>query len=313
MNHIFGPVPSRRLGRSLGIDVIPAKTCSFDCIYCESGATTHLSVRREHFADPAEVLRQLDDFFRRSPGGADAITFSSAGEPTLYLQLGELIRKIKEKYPIPLVVLTNGSLLWDEAVRKDLLEADIVVPSLDAATPGVFSMINRPHPSLGLEKVIEGIRAFRKDYRGRLHLEIMFVSGANDSPEELSALSREASEIDADRIELNTVARPPAVDGTCGLPEERMRCAASFFPHNKTAIIGAFRQDPGFSGEDDLAARILQTVERRPCTIRELSASLGVAEEKLEAESTRLCESAKLVMLDFGGKSFLCPPARRQT
>ncbi len=311
MNHIFGPVPSRRLGRSLGIDVIPAKTCSFDCIYCESGPTTHLSVIRENFADPAEVLRQLDDFFRRSPGGADAITFSSAGEPTLYLQLGELIRQIKKKYrEIPLAVLTNGSLLWDAAVRKELLEADIVVPSLDAATPGIFSRINRPHPSLRLEEVIEGIRAFRKDYRGRLHLEIMLVSGANDCPEELSKLARRAIDMEADVIELNTVARPPAIEGTSGLPEDQMRCAASFFPQDKTAIIGAFHEDPARSGEKDLAARILQTIERRPCTIRELSASLGVAEERLEAESILLRDSEKLVMLDFAGKVFLCPPRR---
>ncbi len=311
MNHIFGPVPSRRLGRSLGIDVIPAKTCSFDCIYCESGPTTHLSVKRENFFDPAEVLRQLDEFFRRSPRGADTITFSSAGEPSLYLQLGELIRQIKKKYrETPLALLTNGSLLWDDAVRKDLLEADIVVPSLDAATPGTFSKINRPHPSLRLDEVIEGIRAFRKDYRGRLHLEIMLVSDVNDSPEELSALAREAGDIDADVIELNTVARPPAIDGTRGLPEDRMRCAASFFPQNKTSIIGTFREDISRFGDEDLAARILQTIERRPCTIRELSASLGVAEELLKAESIRLRDSDKLIMLDFGGKFFLCPPSR---
>jgi len=116
--------------------------CTFDCVYCESGPTTHLSVKREDFTDPVEVLRELDDFFRRSPNGADVLTFSSAGEPTLYLRLGELIRKIKGKYPdLPLVVLTNGSLLLDAAVRRDLLRADRVVPSLDAATPGIFSRI----------------------------------------------------------------------------------------------------------------------------------------------------------------------------
>ncbi|MFZ2447796.1 MAG: radical SAM protein [Syntrophobacteraceae bacterium] len=311
MSLIFGPVPSRRFGRSLGIDVIPAKTCSFDCIYCESGPTTRLSVKREDFADPVEVLRELDDFFRRFPNGADVLTFSSAGEPTLYLRLGELIRAIKGTYPhLPLVVLTNGSLLLDTEVRRDLLLADTVVPSLDAATPGIFSRINRPHPALSLPDILEGLYAFRRDYKGRLHLEIMLAHGVNDSPEELRALARAAERIAPDRIELNTVARPPAHAGTEGLPEERMRRAASYFASDRTAIIGVFAGCGEHAGDADIAARILQTIERRPCTIPELAASLGISEERLEAESIRLRDQAKLVIQAFDGKSFLCLPGR---
>lgn len=309
MNHIFGPVPSRRLGRSLGIDVIPAKTCSFDCIYCESGPTTHLTVERESFADPAEVLRQLDDFFHRFPNGTDVITFSSAGEPTLYLHLGELISHIRRKYPaIPLIVLTNGSLLWDPAVRKDLLKASRVVPSLDAVTPEIFRRINRPHPSINIPLILEGLRAFRRDYKGQLHLEIMLASGVNNSMEELAALAREIEDIRPDKIELNTVIRPPARTGTSGLSNAQMEKASSCFPQELTQIIGVFNAPGQDISTDDLGDRILQTIERRPCTIPELAASLGVQEDKLEIESRKLEEQNKLERRLFDGREFLCPP-----
>jgi wyosine [tRNA(Phe)-imidazoG37] synthetase (radical SAM superfamily) len=308
MDNIFGPVPSRRLGRSLGIDVIPAKTCSFDCIYCESGPTTHLTVKRESFTDPAEVLRQLDDFFHRFPNGADVITFSSAGEPTLYLHLGELITRIRRKYPaFPLIVLTNASLFGDPAVRKDLLKATRVVPSLDAVTPAIFRRINRPHPSLDVRMILEGLRAFRRDYKGQLHLEVMLASGINDGPEELGALARSLEDIRPDKIELNTVVRPPAITGTCGLSNEQMQKAASCFPEELTQIIGVFNASGQDTAADDLGDRILQTIERRPCTITELAASLGVSEDKLEIESRNLHEQDRLEIRTFSGKQFLCP------
>jgi wyosine [tRNA(Phe)-imidazoG37] synthetase (radical SAM superfamily) len=308
MNHIFGPVPSRRLGRSLGIDVIPAKTCSFDCIYCESGPTTHLSVKREGFEDPAEVLRQLDNFFHLSPNGADVITFSSAGEPTLYLHLGELIAAIRRKYPsLPLIVLTNGSLLWDPAVRKDLLNASRVVPSLDAITPEIFNRINKPHPSLDPALILEGLRAFRRDYKGQLHLEIMLASGVNDSAGELAALVHAAEAIRPDKIELNTVVRPPARMGTRGLSNEQMQDAASCFPHGLAQVIGVFSGSGKNTGMGDLGSRILQTIERRPCTIPELAASLGIPEKDLEIEAHKLEEQRKLTMRSFSGRKFLCP------
>ncbi len=311
MSYIFGPVPSRRLGRSLGIDVIPAKTCSFDCIYCESGRTTRLSLKRQNFADPAKVLRELDRFFCRFPDGADAVTFSSAGEPTLYAGLGRLIGGIKRRVAdIPLVVLTNGSLFYDPGVRKDLLEADRVVPSLDAATPEVFARINRPHPMLALPQIIEGIGAFRREYRGRLHLEIMLVAGVNDSPEQLEALALAAEKTGADRIELNTVARPPACAGTRGLSEEEMKRAASYFRAQPVEIIGVFSGCGAGAEKSDIAARILQTIERRPCTIHELAASLGVAENELATEAEKLRDEAKLTFLAFEGKEFLCLPGR---
>ncbi|MGA2403684.1 MAG: radical SAM protein [Syntrophobacteraceae bacterium] len=308
MSYIFGPVPSRRLGRSLGIDVIPPKTCSFDCIYCESGPTTHLSVKREDFTDPSEILAELGAFLRLHPDATDVLTFSGAGEPTLYLGLGELIGAVKKAYPrFPLIVLTNGSLLWDPEVRRCLLKADRVVPSLDAVTASVFRSINRPHPSLEPGRIVEGIRAFRKEYKGRLHVEIALVSGVNDNPGELSALAEVIESIGPDKIELNTVVRPPARVGTQGLTDEQMARAAAFFGSLDTEIVGAFTSEARDCGGEQIGPRIVETVERRPCTTAELAASLGVPEKIVELESTRLQKQGKLRTLSFGGKLFLCP------
>ena len=306
MKSIFGPVPSRRFGRSLGIDVIPAKTCSFDCIYCESGPTTCFSVTPQNFVDCADVLEELRAFTRHNPKGADVFTFSSAGEPTLYEPLGELIAAIKKDYPeTPLIVLTNGSLLWKPEVRRNLLKADRVVPSLDAVTAAVFRKISRPHPSLEPGQIIEGIRAFRKEYKGQLHIEALLVQGVNDSREELSAMAGAIESIMPDKVELNTVVRPPAHAGTKGLSDERMARAALFFSSLNVEIIGAFESREQNSSEEDLGRRIIETVARRPCTTVELAASLGVSHELVQREARKLEQQGKLTRQTFGGKSFL--------
>ncbi len=267
-----------------------------------------MSVEREHFVDPMEVLDQLSAFFRLHPNAADVLTFSSAGEPTLYEGLAELISSVKKAYPaLPLIVLTNGSLLWRPEVRRSLLEADRVVPSVDAVTAAVFREINRAHPSLEPELIIEGIRAFRKEYKGQLHIEIMLVSGVNDSSVELSALSHTVESIGPDKIELNTVVRPPARTGTRGLSDQRMEWAASFFSSLNTEIVGAFKSCELNCSEDQIGIRIIETVERRPCTVAELAVSLGIQEKKLEQESQKLQKQGKLKTLYFNGKPFLCP------
>ncbi len=310
MKAIFGPVPSRRLGRSLGIDVIRPKTCSFDCIYCESGRTTHLTLEKQHEVSVEEVLAELEHFFRDHPDGADALTFSSAGEPTLYRDLGPLIVRIKEKFPeLPLVVLTNGSLLWQPEVRQGLLKADRVVPSLDAVTDSVFQQINRPHPQLELPAILRGIETFRKAYQGQLHLEILLAAGLNDQPEELERIARVVKGIGPDRIELNTVVRPPAYEGVRGLSSARMNAAARFFPREITEIIGSYTACSREHSEGDLASRVLQMLRRRPCTGREMADSLSVEPERLDEVLTSLCENARLQCYRFDKKTFYRLPA----
>ncbi|MFP5212939.1 MAG: radical SAM protein [Acidobacteriota bacterium] len=309
MKTVFGPVPSRRLGRSLGIDVIPPKTCSHDCVYCESGRTTHLSVERRAFVDPAQVMRDLESYFAEYPQGADVLTFSSAGEPTLYEPMRELLRDVKKRFPsLPLIVLTNGSLLWDPRVREDLMTADVVAPSLNAATPEVYRAVNRPHPSLGLTRVLEGLEAFSREYRGHLHVEVMLVRGLNDHAEELTAIRRIVDRLAPRRVELNTVVRPPADPDVRGLSSEAMQEAEAFFPAGLTRVIGTFKGSGEAGSELGLKERVLRMVRRRPCTAEETAESLGVRLEDLQESLTELESSGKLVRSRFDGREFLRLP-----
>jgi wyosine [tRNA(Phe)-imidazoG37] synthetase (radical SAM superfamily) len=265
-------------------------------------------LKRQIFVDPAEVLEELNAFLRLYPNATDVLTFSGAGEPTLYAALGELIEAIKKTHPeYPVIVLTNGSLLWQPGVRRCLLRADRVVPSLDAVTSPVFRAINRPHPSLELEQIIEGLRAFRKEYKAQLHIETVLVSEVNDSPAELSRIAQIVESIGPDKIELNTVVRPPACKGTLGLTRARMARAASFFSSLNTQIVGAFESNERSSSSEQVGQRIIETVQRRPCTVAELAASLGVPETSVEMESQKLQEQGKLKKLRFDGNEFLCP------
>ena len=305
MSTIFGPVPSRRFGRSLGIDLIPAKTCTYDCLYCESGRTTHLTVARRAFVPPERVMADLAAYFADHPGGADVLTLSGAGEPTLYEPLGELLSAVKRAYPhLPLIVLTNGSLLSEERVRRDLAPADRVCPSCDAASSEVFRALNRPHPKVSIEQVIEGLRAFRREYRKEIVLEVLLVSGVNDSPEELRRIRRVIEETAPDRVELNTVVRPPAYPGVRGLTREAMEAAAALFPPACTKIIGHFSAPAAVAAEASLETRVVEMVGRRPCTAGEMAVSLGVSAGELDAALARLEASGAARRVLFDGREY---------
>ncbi len=310
MSAIFGPVPSRRLGLSLGIDVIPAKTCSYDCVYCESGRTTCLSVQRKPFVSPDDVLRDLEAFFKAHPNGAEVLTFSSAGEPTLYEPLGELLGAVKRRFPkLPLVVLTNGSLLGDSEVRRDLLSADRVVPTVSTLDRESFRRLHRPHPGLDVADISEGIKAFRRDYKGRLYLEVMLVGGYNDDPAQWMELRRFVDQVRPDRVELNTVARPPSDPLARALSPERMEYALDFFPKCKTRIIGRFGAAGIAESDACLAERVVELVRRRPCTLPEMAASLRVSPETLGKALGDLEKERKLIRSFFNGEEYLRTPS----
>jgi len=182
--HIFGPVPSRRLGVSLGIDLVPHKVCSLNCVYCECGKTTDLTVERIEYVPYGEVISELDRFMSENPK-PDYITFSGSGEPTLNSRIGDIVSYIKNKYPdVSLALLTNGTLLSDPEVRKEIIACDLVLPSFDAATETAFDKINRPSELIGLEQYLNGIIEFRKEFKGKIWLEVFILPGYNDSPEE---------------------------------------------------------------------------------------------------------------------------------
>lgn len=306
MKTIFGPVPSRRLGRSLGIDVIAPKTCSYNCVYCESGATTALTVKRQAFVGVGQVLDDLNGYFEENPSGADVLTFSSAGEPTLYEPMGELIHSIKKLYPrLPLIVLTNGSLLKDPEVRKGLLEADRVVPSLCTANDDILRKLHRPHPSLHIAEIIEGLCAFRSEYRGRFHVEVMIVSGINDQQEELERVREVLERLNPDEVELNTIVRPPAVAGVRGLSSERMEEVARIFQGLNARIIGRFQGGPANGSSLHLGERVLELVSRRPCSTSEMAASLDVPLGELEIALAQMETEGRLRRYRFDGIDFV--------
>jgi wyosine [tRNA(Phe)-imidazoG37] synthetase (radical SAM superfamily) len=277
-------------------------------VYCESGRTTCLTLERQVFVPPERVLRDLQfHFAEHPPGDTEILTLSSAGEPTLYAALGELLERIKKSHPdLPLAVLTNGSLLWDPSVRKDLRWADLVVPSLDAVSSPVFRKVNRPHKDLTVESVLEGLRAFRKEYRGRFNLEVLLVAQVNDQPAELKRIARVVKVLNPDSVELNTVVRPPAFPGVAGLSQAAMEEARSYFPLSRTHVIGAFRETGVARPEDHLEQRILDVVGRRPCTLIEMAHSLSVAVPQMELTLQRLLESHLLETHSYGDALYYC-------
>lgn len=208
---VFGPVTSRRLGRSLGIDPIPPKTCNWNCIYCQLGRTVPLQNQRAEYVPTDELLEEVENALSiLDPGSVDWVTFVGSGEPLLHSNIGGLIRGVKRKTNIPVAVITNGALLSLREVREDLLVADAVLPSLDAGTADLYRRINRPHPSISFRHHVSGLRAFRRQYSGRLLLEVMLVTGLNDSEEALLHLSDLVVEIGPDEVHISLPDRPPA-------------------------------------------------------------------------------------------------------
>ena len=274
--YLFGPVPSRRLGISLGVDLVPHKTCTLDCIYCECGETTNLTMERQEYIPVDEVLKELEDYFQNNPD-PDYITFSGAGEPTLNSRIGEVLTFIRKHKPnVSIAVLTNGTLLGQKEVSKALLDADLVMPSLDAASISALQTINRPHASITPEHYINGLASFRSEFKGTFNLEIFILPGSNDSPQELAALKAAAQKIDPDLVQLNTLDRPGVIAGIHAADQETMQRIADFFKPLKVEIIAAATQRKDVSSyRNDMESAIVETVMRRPCTLEDLASILG--------------------------------------
>lgn len=206
--HLFGPVRSRRLGVSLGVDLVPQKTCAFDCVYCECGRTTCLTCERREYVPTDRVIAELDAYLATAPD-LDYVTFAGSGEPTLHTGIGEIIAFIKDRYPrYRVAVLTGSALLPDPEVRAALMRADLVVPSLDAVSEAVFRSLNRPCPGLTAGQVVEGLLAFAREFPGEIRLEVFIVPGENDTEDEVRRLRDAVAAIDPDRVQVNTLDRP---------------------------------------------------------------------------------------------------------
>jgi len=289
MNHIFGPVNSRRLGRSLGVDLFQEKICNLNCIYCEVGATTRLTCERAEYVPTAEIIADIDAYCRNPQrvSELDFVTVTASGEPTLHSGLGEILAHLKKTVAKPVAVLTNGTTLSDTGVCEELASADVVIPSLDSALPASFRKLDRPAGCLDLQQIIEGLVSFSHQYQGKLWLEILFARGINDSNEDVDALRRVADRMRIDRIQLNTVARPPLESFARPLDQQKMLAIAEQFrladPSRPVDLLaqGAVQEDDhvrqkDFDLESDedrqtLLGEIVEMLKRRPCTAADIN------------------------------------------
>ncbi len=265
MPYIFGPVPSRRLGLSLGVDLVEAKTCTYDCLYCQVGRTTRKILEPDVLVPVEDVQEDLE----RSLEGItpDIITFSGSGEPTLHSEIHRVIDFIRSITDTKIAVLTNGSLLWREEIRRRILKADIIMPTLSSASEKTYRAVHAPHQDLHLNTVINGLRLLRKDYRGNLHLEIVLLKGYNDSDEEIEALREVIGRIEPDKIQLNTVVRPPADPRAISLDRQRLEEIKNFLGKN-TGIIADIPPKQRHQFYDSMTKAVLEMAKRRP--VREL-------------------------------------------
>lgn len=301
--HLYGPVPSRRLGRSLGIDLVSHKVCTYDCIYCQIGKTTKGTWKRDEYVPKEEIIEEVKAFLNENPPPVDYFSLSGSGEPTLHSGIRWIIEEIKKLSSVPVAVITNGSLLCDEEVRRDLLRADVVLPSMDAVSPEAFEKINRPAPGFSAERMVEGLVEFRKVYRGQIWLEILFCKGVNDSPAELRKLKEAIGRIQPDQIHLNTVVRPPSEPWALPLHQDELEKIKTLLGE-KAVIITEFDRHLLPATGPERREAILRILRRRPLSMNDVSRWLRLSEEELTEDLDLLIKEGEIVRRSFGNRVY---------
>ncbi len=301
--YVYGPVPSRRLGRSLGVNPIPSKTCNYSCIYCQLGRTDHMTNKRQDFFPPEEIIKEIGSA-TSSKEKIDYITLVGEGEPTLCKSIGKIIQSTKKLTDIPVAVITNGALLSEADVRSELISADVVMPSLDAADQKTFERINRPIGRMQITKIIQGMVEFRKQFNSKLWLEVMLVEGVNDSEEHLVKLSHILKEISPDRTYINIPIRPPAEPWV--KPPDKETIAKAH------AIIGgavsiAYQEEGEFKVQTDLppVKAILEIIKRHPMRKQQIEHTL---KEHFDIDTDKFFEeleaTSSVIKKEFEGNTF---------
>jgi wyosine [tRNA(Phe)-imidazoG37] synthetase (radical SAM superfamily) len=298
MKYVFGPVPSRRLGRSLGIDLVPFKTCTYDCIYCQLGRTTHLTTERREWVSLDDVLAEVKAMCPTRP---DYITLSGSGEPTLYSRLDELIDRIGAMTDIPVAVLTNGSLLWDETVRAQISHASLVIPSLDAGDPDTFVEVNRPCDGIDFDRMLDGLITFGKGYDGVCWLEVLLVAGRNSTDGQMARIAELVRQIGPDRVQLNTATRPTTEANVTAVEPGRLaELARRFDP--PAEVIADYRHVP--SRQRPQGGQVAELLSRRPCTLDDLAEGLGMHRHQILKHVEQLRAEGRIVLQMRGGRLY---------
>lgn len=294
--YIFGPVLSRRLGVSLGVDLVTHKTCSMDCIYCECGKTTLLTCQRAEYVPFDQVIIELDHYFANHPD-PDYITFSGSGEPTLHSRLKDVIDHIKKRRPnVKVSVLTNAGLIADTQVQDALCRADLVIPSLDAVTKRAFVKINRPCADLDVDRIIAGLTAFRKKFAGEIRLEVLILPGINDEKEDILALKQAVKQIRPDRVQLNTLDRPGTLAGIRPATKKELEAVIRLIDFDPIEIIAKVDEKIAAGiKRNDIRQAILETIHRRPCTALDLETILGLEENDITQYLSDLEKEGKVI------------------
>ena len=275
-HHLFGPVPSRRLGSSLGVDLVSHKTCSFNCVYCECGKTTLLTHQRAEYVPTVEVLAELNQFLSTGPD-LDYVTFSGAGEPTLHSGLGDIVAFIKSNFArYKIALLTNGSLFYQPELREEVIEIDLILPSLDAVDEAIYQKINRPHQDISLKNIISGLTELKKIQNGRMWLEIFIIPGLNDQPDHIEKLKAAVHQIKPDLVQLNALDRPGAESWISGASQKQLEEVAAKLDWH-TEIIAKFPdRKKSKVYHENIETAILEIIKRRPCTVEDLSQTSGL-------------------------------------
>lgn len=287
LKYVFGPVGSRRLGVSLGVDLVTRKTCSQDCPYCEAGLTTCLTLERKEYVPAAEVKAELEQVLSEHPK-LDWVTFSGAGEPTLNSKLGEVAEFIKRRFPeYKLCLLTNGNLLGDGEVAREVSWCDLVVPDLDASDAAEFELINRPAPGLTFERFLDGLRRFTAGFNGKIYLEMFLAAGINDSDASIARFVKILATLRVDRVQLNTLDRPGCDPAIRPVGADTMRrFITAFEPVVPVEAVGRFRYRSmslrGPMPADELSCRVLALAARRQVTIDDIALAAGIESELLK-------------------------------
>jgi wyosine [tRNA(Phe)-imidazoG37] synthetase (radical SAM superfamily) len=305
MKFVYGPVPSRRLGQSLGIDPIPLKTCNWNCVYCQLGRTRPMVNERKDYIPPGEILSQVKEaLVVHAPGEIDWVTFVGSGEPLLHASIGWLIRQVKTLTSLPLAVITNGSWLYLPAVRDELAIADAVMPSLDAGTRRLFRQINRPYPRVTFDRVLEGLIAFRREYSGKLWVEVMLVRGLNDTEDALRDIAGALRRVQPDEVHINLPTRPPA-ESWVQPPDEENVMRATVILGDIAQVVYPIEGIFDMSGYDNLVDAVVGIITRHPMRQEELERTLARwNSESVQQALTELEASGRAQIVERYGVRF---------